>query len=149
LAGTGGQLYRAIASEEETDARHWLARLAAGAALIDLCEHVIASALSRIGDDRAAGRVWMAQKHRASAICEPLIAPARRAATRTAARRWSSSRPPPTAVPQTQLRPRSPRRTPGRWCRPGAGGDSLQDLTRLARAGRQPGFLSASTMSRR
>lgn len=69
-----GQLYQAIASGEETHARRWLARLAAGVALIDLCEHVIAPALRRIGDDWAAGRISIAQEHRASAICERLIA---------------------------------------------------------------------------
>jgi len=41
---------------------------------MDLCEHVIAPALQRIGDDWAAGRVSIAQEHRASAICERLLA---------------------------------------------------------------------------
>jgi excisionase family DNA binding protein len=68
------QLYQAIASGDEAHARRWLARLAAGVALIDLCEHVIAPALRRIGDDWAAGRVSIAQEHRASAICERLLA---------------------------------------------------------------------------
>ena len=68
------QLYTAIAAGEETHARHWLGRLAAGVSLIDLCERVIAPALRRIGDDWAAGRVSIAQEHRASAICERLIA---------------------------------------------------------------------------
>jgi excisionase family DNA binding protein len=69
-----GQLYTAIVLGEETHARHWLARLAAGVPLLDLCEHVIAPALRRIGDDWAAGLVSIAQEHRASAICERLIA---------------------------------------------------------------------------
>jgi excisionase family DNA binding protein len=69
-----GQLYQAIVGGEETYARHWLARLAAGVAVIDLCEHVFAPALRRIGDDWAAGRISIAQEHRASAICERLIA---------------------------------------------------------------------------
>src|SRR5205823_10112922 len=43
-------------------------------ALIDLCERVIAPALRRIGDDWASGQVTIAQEHRASAICERLIA---------------------------------------------------------------------------
>jgi MerR family transcriptional regulator, light-induced transcriptional regulator len=68
------QLYAAITGGQETRARHWLARLAAGATLTDLCEHVIAPALRRIGEDWAAGRVSIAQEHRASAICERLIA---------------------------------------------------------------------------
>jgi MerR family transcriptional regulator, light-induced transcriptional regulator len=67
-------LYAAIAQGEETVARHRLGRLAGGVRLIDLCEHVIAPALRRVGDDWAAGRVSIAQEHRASAICERLIA---------------------------------------------------------------------------
>jgi methanogenic corrinoid protein MtbC1 len=67
-------LYAAIADGEETRARHWLGRLAAGATLTDLCERVIAPALRRIGDDWASGLVSIAQEHRASAICERLIA---------------------------------------------------------------------------
>lgn len=67
-------LYSAIAEGEETRARHRLERLAVGVTLIDLCEHVIAPALRRIGDDWEAGRVSIAQEHRASAICERLIA---------------------------------------------------------------------------
>ena len=38
------------------------------------CEQVIASALRRVGDEWAAGRVSIAQEHRASAICERLLA---------------------------------------------------------------------------
>src|ERR1700730_4822356 len=34
------QLYAAIAQGEETQARHWLARLAAGVTITDLCERV-------------------------------------------------------------------------------------------------------------
>ena len=67
-------LYSLIAAGEETQARHRLERLAAGVPLVSLCEHVIAPALRRIGDDWAAGRVSIAQEHRASAICERLIA---------------------------------------------------------------------------
>jgi MerR family transcriptional regulator, light-induced transcriptional regulator len=67
-------LYAAIAQGEETAARHRLGRLAGGVSLIDLCEHAIAPALRRVGDDWAAGRVSIAQEHRASAICERLIA---------------------------------------------------------------------------
>jgi MerR family transcriptional regulator, light-induced transcriptional regulator len=67
-------LYAAIAEGEETAARHRLGRLVGGVSLLDLCEHVIAPALRRIGDDWAAGRISIAQEHRASAICERLIA---------------------------------------------------------------------------
>jgi excisionase family DNA binding protein len=69
-----GRLYAALGDGEETLARHRLERLAGGVTLTDLCEHVIAPALRRIGDDWAAGRVSIAQEHRASAICERLIA---------------------------------------------------------------------------
>jgi MerR family transcriptional regulator, light-induced transcriptional regulator len=67
-------LYAAIASGEETAARHQVERLAAGVRVIDLCEQVIAPALRRVGSDWAAGRISIAQEHRASAICERLLA---------------------------------------------------------------------------
>ena len=67
-------LYKAIVQGEETVARHRLDRLAGGVSLIDLCEHVIAPALRRVGDGWAAGHVSIAQEHRASAICERLLA---------------------------------------------------------------------------
>ena len=67
-------LYAVIVAGAETQARHRLERLAAGVPLIDLCERVIAPALHKLGDDWEAGRVSIAQEHRASAICERLIA---------------------------------------------------------------------------
>jgi MerR family transcriptional regulator, light-induced transcriptional regulator len=67
-------LYTAMVQGEETVARHRLDRLAGGVSLIDLCEHVIAPALRQVGDDWAAGHVSIAQEHRASAICERLLA---------------------------------------------------------------------------
>src|SRR5690242_7445832 len=67
-------LYAAIVQGEETAARHRLGRLAGGVSLIDLCERVIAPALCRVGDDWAAGRISIALEHRASAICERLLA---------------------------------------------------------------------------
>jgi excisionase family DNA binding protein len=67
-------LYLAIVRGEETAARHRVGRLAGGTSLIDLCEHVIAPALRRVGDDWAAGHVSIAQEHRATAICERLLA---------------------------------------------------------------------------
>ncbi|MGE5131741.1 MAG: B12-binding domain-containing protein [Gemmatimonadota bacterium] len=67
-------LYAAIIGGEETRARHHMQRLASGVFLIDLCEQVIAPALRRVGDEWAAGRVSIAQEHRASAICERLLA---------------------------------------------------------------------------
>jgi excisionase family DNA binding protein len=68
------RLYAAIAAGQETRARHGLARLADGVTLADLCERVFAPALRRIGDDWAAGQVSIAEEHRASAICERLLA---------------------------------------------------------------------------
>lgn len=67
-------LYAAITQGEETRARHHLERLAPGVRLIDLCDQVMAPALRRIGDEWAAGGVSIAQEHRASAICERLLA---------------------------------------------------------------------------
>ena len=68
------RLYEAIAGGEETQARAGLERLAGSVPLADLCQRVIGPALRRVGDDWAAGRVSIAQEHRASAICERLIA---------------------------------------------------------------------------
>jgi excisionase family DNA binding protein len=67
-------LYEAIVRGDETTARHRVQRLARGVGLTDLCEHVIGPALRRIGDDWATGAVTIAQEHRASAICERLLA---------------------------------------------------------------------------
>jgi excisionase family DNA binding protein len=68
------RLYAAIVSGDETQARHLFDRLARGVPLADLCERVVAPALARIGDDWAAGQLAIATEHRASAICERLIA---------------------------------------------------------------------------
>ena len=69
-----GRLYDAIVSGDETLARHDFDRLALGVPLIDLCERVITPALRRVGDQWAAGELTIAAEHRASAICERLIA---------------------------------------------------------------------------
>ena len=69
------RFYEAIVAGEERLARTRLERLAAGVPFIELCERVAAPALRRIGDDWAAGDVTIAVEHRASAICERLIAP--------------------------------------------------------------------------
>jgi excisionase family DNA binding protein len=68
------RLHAAIMAGDETLARHVFARLARGVPLTELCERVIAPALRRVGDDWAAGTVTIAAEHRASAICERLIA---------------------------------------------------------------------------
>jgi excisionase family DNA binding protein len=69
------RLHDAIVAGDETLARHEFGRVAAGVPLIDLCERGITPALRRIGEEWAAGEVTVAVEHRASAICERLIAP--------------------------------------------------------------------------
>jgi MerR family transcriptional regulator, light-induced transcriptional regulator len=73
-AAQADRLHAAITSGDETLARHVIARLARGVPLTELCERVIAPALYRIGEDWAAGQATIAAEHRASAICERLIA---------------------------------------------------------------------------
>lgn len=68
------RLYAAIVAGDETAARQRIERLASGVAVIDLCQRVIGPAMRHIGDDWAAGQVSIAQEHRASAICERLVA---------------------------------------------------------------------------
>jgi len=73
-AAQAGRLHAAIMSGDETLARHLFDRLARGVPLTELCERVISPALYRIGEDWAAGTETIAAEHRASAICERLIA---------------------------------------------------------------------------
>ena len=73
-AAQAERLYAAIVTGNETGARHDLDRLADGVPVTDLCELVIAPALRRIGEQWAAGELTIAVEHRASAICERLIA---------------------------------------------------------------------------
>jgi excisionase family DNA binding protein len=68
------RLHAAIVAGDETLARHLFARLSRGVPLTDLCERVVAPAMSRIGGQWAAGQLSIATEHRASAICERLIA---------------------------------------------------------------------------
>jgi len=68
------RLYAAIIGGEETMARRALDRLAGHVSVTDLCDRVIAPALRRIGDDWAGGEVSIAVEHRATAICERLLA---------------------------------------------------------------------------
>jgi len=68
------KLYRAIVAGQETQARRTLDRLVGHVQMIDLCDRVIGPALRRLGDDWEAGRVSIAEEHRATAICERLIA---------------------------------------------------------------------------
>jgi methanogenic corrinoid protein MtbC1 len=69
-----GRLYDAIVAGDETLARHDVDRLAVGVSVLDLCEQIIAPALRRVGEQWAAGELTIATEHRASAICERLIA---------------------------------------------------------------------------
>jgi excisionase family DNA binding protein len=66
--------YLSITQGDEKRARHQLDRLAAGVPLVDLCEQVIAPALRQVGKEWATGEISIAQEHRASAICERLLA---------------------------------------------------------------------------
>jgi excisionase family DNA binding protein len=68
------RLYAAIVTGDETDARQVFARLAHGVPLTDLCERVIGPALYRIGAGWATGELAIGTEHRATAICERLIA---------------------------------------------------------------------------
>ena len=68
------KVYRAIVAGQDTQARRTLDRLVGHVEMIDLCDRVIGPALRRVGDEWAAGRVSIAQEHRATAICERLIA---------------------------------------------------------------------------
>ena len=73
-AAQADRLHAAVMTGDETTARHLFARLARGVPLTDLCERIVAPALRRVGDDWASGVVSIASEHRASAICERLIA---------------------------------------------------------------------------
>ena len=73
-AAQADRLYTALAAGDEPLARQDFARMAAGTSLTGLCNRVIAPALGRIGTGWAAGQVSIAEEHRATAICERLIA---------------------------------------------------------------------------
>src|SRR5271166_5971746 len=73
-AAQADRLYTALAAGDETRARHDFGRLAAGVPLTELCDQVIAPALWRVGGAWEAGELSIAAEHRATAICERLIA---------------------------------------------------------------------------
>lgn len=73
-AAQADRLHAALVTGDEAQARHDFGRLAAGVPLATLCDEVIAPALRRIGTGWAAGEVSIAAEHRATAICERLIA---------------------------------------------------------------------------
>jgi excisionase family DNA binding protein len=67
-------LYEALVAGDERRARRSFERLSPGVPLIDVCDLIIAPALGRIGVDWSTGDVSIAAEHRATAICERLIA---------------------------------------------------------------------------
>jgi MerR family transcriptional regulator, light-induced transcriptional regulator len=67
------RLYTALASGNENQARQDFDRLA-GLPLAELCDQLIAPALRQVGEQWAAGELSIAVEHRATAICERLIA---------------------------------------------------------------------------
>ena len=70
------RLSAALASGNEQLARRQIDRLTTGQVpVIDLCTRLLTPALAEIGDAWAAGRMSVAEEHRASAICERLLAP--------------------------------------------------------------------------
>ena len=68
------RLFEALAAGDEPLARQRVTRLAGGVPLVDLCERIIGPAMRRIGDEWAAGQLSIAAEHRASVICERLVA---------------------------------------------------------------------------
>ena len=73
-AAQADRLYAALVAGDEAHARHDFGRLAAGVPLAVLCDQVVAPALRRVGSDWATGALSIAAEHRATAICERLIA---------------------------------------------------------------------------
>jgi methanogenic corrinoid protein MtbC1 len=73
-AARAERMFEALVAGDEHRARRDFERLAAGVPLTDLCDWVIAPALRQIGTAWAAGDLSIATEHRASAICERLIA---------------------------------------------------------------------------
>ena len=69
------RLHASLLSGDEVSARAGLDRLNGAVPLADLCDRVISPALVRIGEQWAAGEVSIAVEHRATAICERLVAP--------------------------------------------------------------------------
>jgi MerR family transcriptional regulator, light-induced transcriptional regulator len=73
-AAQSDRLYSAIIDGQEGQARRAVERLAGHVSMTDLCDRVIAPALRRIGAEWEAGIVSIAREHRATAICERLVA---------------------------------------------------------------------------
>src|ERR1700751_2901426 len=73
-AAQAGRLFEALVAGDEQRARRDFERLAAGVPHTDLCDWVVAPAMRQSGTAWAAGNLSIAIEHRASAICERLIA---------------------------------------------------------------------------
>ena len=69
------RLHKLFVEGDELGARQLFERLhAGGLEMLTLCEELLTPVLLRIGQDWAEGRISVAVEHRASAICERLIA---------------------------------------------------------------------------
>ena len=68
------RLHAALVAGDEGRALRDFTRLAAGVPLAELCDQVVAPALRQVGAQWAAGELSVAAEHRATAICERLIA---------------------------------------------------------------------------
>ncbi len=68
------RLLAALTAGDEHGAQADFERLAAGVPLSELCDRVVGPALRLIGERWAAGELSIAAEHRATAICERLIA---------------------------------------------------------------------------
>ncbi len=68
------RMYVALVTGDEIRALRKFTRLTAGASLTTVCDQVIAPALHRVGAGWAVGEVSVAVEHRATAICERLLA---------------------------------------------------------------------------
>jgi len=69
------RLYVALLEGQELVAREQVDRLhEGGAGVVEICDRILAPALAKVGFGWSHGQVSIAQEHRASAICERLLA---------------------------------------------------------------------------
>jgi MerR family transcriptional regulator, light-induced transcriptional regulator len=79
------RFHEALGGGDERAASELVGRLAhGGLSPVELCDELVAPVLRRIGEEWAAGEITVADEHRASAICERLLAglPTRRTRVR-------------------------------------------------------------------
>ena len=70
------RLHDLLIAGDEPGCRKLVGRLhGGGVPVLDICERVLAPALRAIGEEWAAGTITVAEEHRASAICEWMLAP--------------------------------------------------------------------------